>query len=98
MNRRPASTYRVQVSADFPLADAAELADYLRTLGADWFYLSPLLAATPGSTHGYDVVDHSRVDPERGGADGLERLSRAAGFSWRAAAERLVSLLPKEDA
>ncbi|QNO37221.1 malto-oligosyltrehalose synthase [Protaetiibacter sp. SSC-01] len=79
MNRRPASTYRVQVSADFPLADAAELADYLRTLGADWFYLSPLLAATPGSTHGYDVVDHSRVDPERGGSEGLERLSRAAG-------------------
>ncbi len=79
MNRRPASTYRVQVSADFPLTAAAELADYLRTLGADWFYLSPLLAATPGSTHGYDVVDHSRVDPQRGGPDGLERLSRAAG-------------------
>lgn len=79
MNRIPASTYRVQVTAEFPLQTAAELADYLRTLGADWFYLSPLLEATPGSTHGYDVVDHSRIDPERGGADGLERLSRAAG-------------------
>jgi (1->4)-alpha-D-glucan 1-alpha-D-glucosylmutase len=78
MNRHPHSTYRIQLTADFPLAAAADLADYLRTLGADWFYLSPLLAATPGSTHGYDVVDHSRIDPERGGPDGLERLARAA--------------------
>jgi (1->4)-alpha-D-glucan 1-alpha-D-glucosylmutase len=78
MNPIPRSTYRIQLTAEFPLTSAAELADYLRTLGADWFYLSPLLAATPGSPHGYDVVDHARVDPDRGGPDGLERLSRAA--------------------
>src|SRR5690606_3374568 len=78
MNPLPRSTYRIQLTAEFPLTSAAELADYLRTLGADWFYLSPLLAATPGSPHGYDVVDHARVDPDRGGPDGLERLSRAA--------------------
>lgn len=78
MNPHPRSTYRIQLTAEFPLTSAAELADYLRTLGADWFYLSPLLAATPGSPHGYDVVDHARVDPDRGGPDGLERLARAA--------------------
>lgn len=76
MTRTPISTYRLQITADFTLADAADAVGYLRELGADWVYLSPLLEATPGSSHGYDVVDHSRVDPERGGAAGLDLLSR----------------------
>src|SRR5690606_15797491 len=46
--------------------------------GASWAYLSPLLAATAGSDHGYDVVDHSRVDESRGGEDGLRRFAAAA--------------------
>lgn len=78
MTRRPDSTYRLQVSAQFTLDDAAAVTPYLRDLGASWAYLSPLLAAVPGSNHGYDVVDHSRIDAERGGAEGLERFAAAA--------------------
>ena len=71
MSELPRSTYRLQVSAEFPLDDVAGLADYVSRLGADWLYLSPLLQATRGSTHGYDVVDHGHVDEERGGLVGL---------------------------
>jgi (1->4)-alpha-D-glucan 1-alpha-D-glucosylmutase len=67
----PRSTYRLQVSAEFPLDEVAGLADYVSRLGADWLYLSPILAATAGSTHGYDVVDHAHVDDERGGLVGF---------------------------
>ncbi|HXH33169.1 MAG TPA: malto-oligosyltrehalose synthase [Plantibacter sp.] len=74
----PASTYRIQLTADFRLQDAAAIVDYVRDLGADWLYLSPILRAEPGSTHGYDVVDHRSIDPERGGADGLAALAEAA--------------------
>ena len=74
----PLSTYRLQVTSEFPLDEVAELADYVHRLGADWLYLSPLLQATRGSTHGYDVVDHAVVDAERGGAPGLERAATAA--------------------
>ncbi|GAB3039512.1 malto-oligosyltrehalose synthase [Parafrigoribacterium mesophilum] len=52
--------------------------DYLHALGADWVYLSPLLQAQAGSDHGYDIVDHSRVDPARGGAAGLEHFAARA--------------------
>jgi (1->4)-alpha-D-glucan 1-alpha-D-glucosylmutase len=76
--RIPASTYRFQVTEAFPLPAVAALTDYLRELGADWVYLSPILMAVTGSTHGYDVVDHSRVDPARGGTLGLAELSAAA--------------------
>ncbi|UPL10525.1 malto-oligosyltrehalose synthase [Microbacterium sufflavum] len=78
MTRRPLSTYRLQISRDLPLDAAAELAPYLADLGASWVYVSPLLAAVHGSTHGYDVVDHSRVDADRGGEAGLERFAAAA--------------------
>lgn len=74
----PASTYRLQVSEDLPLDSVAALVPYLRRLGVDWLYLSPLLAAEPGSDHGYDVVDPTRVDPARGGPEALERLARTA--------------------
>jgi len=74
----PISTYRLQVREGFDLGAAASVVDYLHELGVDWVYLSPLLQAEKGSDHGYDVVDHSRIDPARGGAAGLERLSAAA--------------------
>ena len=76
--RTPVSTYRLQISEDFTLLDAARTLPYLRDLGADWVYLSPILAAEPGSNHGYDVVDHRVVDPSRGGAAGLAALSAEA--------------------
>jgi (1->4)-alpha-D-glucan 1-alpha-D-glucosylmutase len=71
--RAPISTYRIQVRQSFDLDAVAELVDYLHDLGADWVYLSPLLQAEAGSGHGYDVVDHSLVDPARGGREGLDR-------------------------
>ncbi len=74
----PVSTYRLQITADFPLDEAAEVVAYLRDLGADWAYLSPLLESTAGSGHGYDVVDVSRVDPARGGREGLDAFSATA--------------------
>ncbi|PPH23043.1 malto-oligosyltrehalose synthase [Rathayibacter sp. AY1C4] len=76
--RLPASTYRLQIRSAFDLDDAARVADYVRALGADWLYFSPLLKAEPGSDHGYDVVDHTEVDPDRGGAAGLANAAAAA--------------------
>jgi len=73
----PASTYRVQVSPDFDLYATAALTGYLAALGVSHLYSSPLLAAAAGSAHGYDVVDHSRVDPARGGEDGRRALATA---------------------
>jgi (1->4)-alpha-D-glucan 1-alpha-D-glucosylmutase len=74
----PTSTYRLQIRPEFDLFAAARLVPYLADLGVGTVYLSPLLAATPGSDHGYDIVDHSRIDPARGGAEGLAALSAAA--------------------
>ncbi|WP_104160443.1 malto-oligosyltrehalose synthase [Arthrobacter sp. ZGTC212] len=76
--RTPLSTYRLQIRPSFTLFDAAELVPYLKDLGVDWIYLSPILTAEPGSDHGYDVVDPTAVDPARGGAEGLKSLSAAA--------------------
>jgi (1->4)-alpha-D-glucan 1-alpha-D-glucosylmutase len=76
--RVPRNTYRLQLTHDLDLVTAAGLLPYLHDLGTDWVYLSPVLAAEPGSGHGYDVVAHDRIDPERGGAEGLARLSAAA--------------------
>jgi (1->4)-alpha-D-glucan 1-alpha-D-glucosylmutase len=73
----PSSTYRVQVRPDFPLKATAELADYLADLGVSHLYTAPLLTAIPGSEHGYDVVDHRRVNPELGGEDGRRELKAA---------------------
>ena len=87
----PLSTYRLQITAGFDLDAAAEIVDYVRSLGADWVYLSPLLKAETGSDHGYDVVDHSLVDPARGGAAGLVRLAAAAHQAGRGV---LVDIVP----
>jgi (1->4)-alpha-D-glucan 1-alpha-D-glucosylmutase len=74
----PSSTYRLQIRQRFDLARAAELTGYLRDLGAGAVYLSPILQATSGSDHGYDITDHGRVDPERGGEPGRLALVEAA--------------------
>ena len=72
---RPGSTYRLQLTPDFGFAAAAATADYLADLGVTHAYLSPVLDAVPGSQHGYDVTDHSRIRPELGGEDGLRALA-----------------------
>lgn len=76
--RIPVSTYRLQVRESFDLSAVAAVTAYLHDLGADWVYLSPLLEAEPHSDHGYDVIDHARIDPARGGKDGLEEAVAAA--------------------
>ncbi|MEV4492864.1 malto-oligosyltrehalose synthase [Micromonospora coxensis] len=74
---RVGSTYRVQVRPGFDLDATAALADWLVALGVTHLYSAPLLAATPGSQHGYDVVDHRAVNPELGGEAARQRLVRA---------------------
>ncbi|AOS92589.1 malto-oligosyltrehalose synthase [Mycobacterium intracellulare] len=77
------STYRLQLRGEssgsaFTFADAENLLDYLDELGVTHLYLSPIMTATTGSSHGYDVTDPTTVSPELGGRDGLARLSAAA--------------------
>jgi (1->4)-alpha-D-glucan 1-alpha-D-glucosylmutase len=62
----PISTYRLQFHAQFTLRHALELTDYLARLGVTHVYASPILKARPGSTHGYDIVDHNQLNPELG--------------------------------
>ena len=77
--RTPTSTYRLQITEEFDLFEAARVLTYLHDLGADWVYLSPILASEADSEHGYDVADHSRIDPERGGVAGLAAVAAEAG-------------------
>ena len=70
----PRATYRLQLTKDFGFDAAAALAPYLKELGISHLYASPFLKARPGSTHGYDIVDHDRLNPELGGEEGFARL------------------------
>src|SRR6185312_7787082 len=72
------ATYRLQLSPDQTFADVAELVPYLRDLGVSHLYLSPSLQARQGSTHGYDVVDPTRVSEALGGEAALRRLADQA--------------------
>ena len=71
---QPVSTYRFQIRPEFGYDDAASVVEHLDALGASHAYLSPVLAAAPGSAHGYDVVDHSRINPEAGGREAFDVL------------------------
>jgi (1->4)-alpha-D-glucan 1-alpha-D-glucosylmutase len=71
----PIATYRVQLTADFDFDAAASIAPYLKALGITHVYTSPFMKAR--SSHGYDVVDHTKINPELGGDAGFERLSNA---------------------
>ena len=73
----PSSTYRVQFSADTTFADGVALLPYLDALGTGALYASPLLESGAGSSHGYDVVDPTRVSGERGGEEGRRALVAA---------------------
>ena len=72
------ATLRLQIHKDFTLYDACEHIDYYKELGISHLYLSPLFEARPGSSHGYDTIDYSRISQERGGDAGLLQLSKAA--------------------
>src|SRR5271154_3567315 len=79
MLRIPSSTYRLQLHKDFTFDDAAGIAEYLRALGVSHVYCSPYLQASPDSAHGYDVVDHQKVNDELGGAEAHERFCAKLG-------------------
>jgi len=70
----PLATYRLQLHRDFGFDQALAQLDYFQRLGISHLYTSPISTARPGSTHGYDVIDPTRVNPELGGEDGLRRL------------------------
>jgi len=72
------ATYRLQLHAGFTFADAEARVPYLAALGISHLYLSPILEAVPGSQHGYDVLDHTRVNDELGGEEGLLSLAETA--------------------
>lgn len=71
----PRATYRLQFNHDFTFAQAAQLAPYLAELGVSHCYASPYLRARPGSMHGYDIVDHSMINPEIGSPQDYEDFS-----------------------
>jgi (1->4)-alpha-D-glucan 1-alpha-D-glucosylmutase len=73
----PRATYRLQFNAGFTLHDATALVPYLAELGVSHVYCSPLCRARPGSTHGYDIVDHSTFNPEIGDAGDFDALVTA---------------------
>ena len=77
----PIATYRLQFSADFDFDAAAAIVPYLGALGITHLYASPFMKARKGSTHGYDITDHTRFNPELGGEAGFERLSAALNRS-----------------
>ena len=77
MTALPTSTYRLQLRREFDFRDAAALVPYLADLGVSHVYCSPVLQAAPGSTHGYDVVNHSRLSADLGGDEGWAELVRA---------------------
>jgi (1->4)-alpha-D-glucan 1-alpha-D-glucosylmutase len=76
--RRPQqrrATYRLQMNRHFTFRDAERIVPYLDRLGVSHLYMSPILKARPGSLHGYDVIDHSCLNPEIGTKADLESLS-----------------------
>lgn len=79
MRRIPLSTYRLQLNASFTFDDASKVADYLKDLGISHVYCSPYFQAAPGSMHGYDVVDHQKVNEELGGEEGHARFCERLG-------------------
>ncbi len=68
------ATYRFQFNRDFTLRDALALVPYLSELGISHLYASPIMEARPGSTHGYDIVDHNRLNPEIGSDEDFRAL------------------------
>src|SRR5438552_9265752 len=77
VSRFLAATYRLQFNRRFRFRDALGLIEYLDGLGISEVYASPLTAARPGSSHGYDVIDPTRLNPELGTREEFEAFSKA---------------------
>jgi (1->4)-alpha-D-glucan 1-alpha-D-glucosylmutase len=75
--RIPVSTYRLQFNREFTFDEARALVEYFCALGVTDCYTSPVLKARAGSVHGYDIVDHSQVNPELGSEGALVEFARA---------------------
>lgn len=84
-------TYRLQLGPACSFDDAAALVPYLAALGVSHLYLSPILQAGAGSTHGYDVIDHARLSDDLGGDAGYRRLCTALR---RAGLSQVVDVVP----
>lgn len=91
MSPEPRATYRLQLRAEFDLDRAAAVVPYLASLGVSHIYLSPYLQSARGSTHGYDVVDPTRVNVELGGDAAQRRLCDALG---RAGLRQMLDIVP----
>ena len=79
------ATYRLQFTPSFTFRDGTRIIEYLRKLGISHVYASPVFAARPGSTHGYDVIATDRLNPELGSMREFEELldtCRANGLGW----------------
>src|SRR5579863_1052925 len=68
------ATYRLQFHRGFTFRDAEALIPYFAELGISHLYASPIMEARPGSTHGYDIINHNRINPEIGGETGFQDL------------------------
>src|SRR6202045_4166308 len=71
----PIATYRLQLTASFDFDAAAAIVPYLKALGITHLYASPFTKARKGSSHGYEVVNHTVINPELGGEEGVARFS-----------------------
>ena len=87
----PTATYRLQFHKDFTFAHATSILPFLQSIGISHIYASPILKARPGSTHGYDTVDPTEINPELGGIEGFERF--AAGIKAHGM-ELLLDIVP----
>jgi (1->4)-alpha-D-glucan 1-alpha-D-glucosylmutase len=87
----PSSTYRLQLSARFPFAAAQAIAGYLSDLGVGAVYTSPILRPARGSSHGYDLVDPTQIDPALGGEEAFTAWADDLGARGMA---RIVDFVP----
>ena len=87
----PRATYRLQLRAGFGFKETAALAPYLAQLGVSHVYLSPFFKARPGSSHGYDITNHSELNPELGTEADYRAMIEALD---RAGLKRLLDFAP----
>ena len=73
--RIPLATYRIQFNPAFGFQAAQRILPYLQELGVSDIYASPIFKARQGSTHGYDIVDPSQLNPELGAEEDFTTLT-----------------------